>query len=170
LDIIDRADACSGGDETARMIRAVPMAKPKRSRGAIGRRRAPKASRPDYDSPWKEALDRFFEPCLAFFFPDIHTEIDWARGSEMLDKELQPIIRRAEIGRHYVDKLVKVYLKDGQERWILIHIEVQGWKEGGFPKRLYVYNHRLFDRYDREVITLVILTDDDPGWRPSGYE
>jgi hypothetical protein len=37
-------------------------------------------------------------------------------------------------------------------------------------ERIYAYNHRLFDRHDREVITLVILTDDDPAWRPSGYE
>ena len=35
---------------------------------------------------------------------------------------------------------------------------------------MYVYNHRIFDRYDREVISLAILADDDPDWRPSRYE
>ena len=60
----------------------------------------------------------------------------------MLDKELQPIVRQAEHGRRYVDKLVKVWLKDGEERWLLIHIEVQTRKEGEFPERMYVYNHR----------------------------
>jgi hypothetical protein len=34
---------------------------------------------------------------------------------------------------------------------------------------MYVYNYRLFDRYDREVVSLVVLADDDPGWRPGGY-
>ncbi len=154
MDPTDRARAGSGGGETTRMILVAPMAKTKRSRGAIGRRKPPRARRPDYDTPWKDALDRFFERCLAFFFPRIHADIDWARGYEMLDKELQPIIRRAEHGRRYVDKLVKVWLKTGEEKWILIHIEVQASKEVEFPKRIYVYNHRLFDRYGREVISL----------------
>jgi hypothetical protein len=48
-------------------------------------------------------------------------------------------------------------------------VEVQTWKEDEFPKRMYVYNHRIFDRYDREVISLAILADDDPDWRPSQY-
>src|SRR5438105_190014 len=123
----------------------------------------------DYDSPWKEALDRFFEGCLAFFFPQAHADIDWSRRYEMLDKELQQIVRKAKQGRRYVDKLVKVWLKSGEERWLLIHVEVQTWKEGDFPKRMHVYNHRIFDRYDREVISLAILADDDPDWRPSQY-
>src|SRR5947207_2860166 len=123
----------------------------------------------DYDSPWKEALDQFFEAFLGFFFPQAHADIDWSRGYESLDKELQQIVREAEHGRRVVDKLVKVWLKNGAERWLLIHIEVQAQKEGDFPKRMYVYNYRLFDRYDREVISLAILADDDPSWRPSAY-
>jgi hypothetical protein len=107
---------------------------------------------------------------MAFFFPTAHAEIDWGRGYEMLDKELQPIVRRAEHGRRYVDKLVKVWLKTGEEKWLLIHIEVQGSREGEFPRRMHVYNHRIFDRYDQEVISLAILADDDPDWRPSRYE
>jgi hypothetical protein len=146
------------------------MAKRKRGRGPSGRRRPPTAPRADYDSPWKEALDHYFEPCLSFFFPRVHAEIDWARGYEMLDKELQPIVRRSRHGRQYVDKLVKVHLKDGQERWVLVHVEVQARKEVGFPERIYVYNTRLFDRYGQEVISLAILADDDPAWRPSRYE
>jgi hypothetical protein len=140
------------------------MAKRRQSRSRTGRGRG-KARKPpgtDYDSPWKEALDRFFEPCMAFFFPHAHADIDWTRGYEMLDEELQPLVRRAEIGRQYADKLVKVWLRDGQERWLLIHVEVQGSKEGGFPRRMHVYNHRIFDRYDREVISFAILADDDP--------
>jgi hypothetical protein len=146
------------------------MAKRRRGRGPSGRRRPPTTPRADYDSPWKETLDHDFERCIAFFFPRVHADIDWARGYEMLDKELQPIVRRSRHGRQYVDKLVKVYLKDGQERWILVHVEVQARKEVEFPERIYVYNTRLFDRYGREVISLAILADDDPAWRPSRYE
>jgi hypothetical protein len=146
------------------------MAKRNRKRRTTGRRRARKAPVVDYDSPWKEALDRYFEPCLAFFFPMVHADIDWGRGYEMLDKELQPIVRQAKHGRRYVDTLVKVWLQSGEEKWLLIHIEVQAWKEGDFPRRMFVYNHRLFDRYDQEVISLAILIDDDPAWRPSRFE
>ncbi len=141
----------------------------KRSHATAGRGRVPGSPATDYDSPWKEALDRYFERCMVFLFPQAHADIDWARGYEMLDKELQPIVRQAKHGRRYVDKLVKVWLKSGEERWLLIHVEVQAWKEGDFPKRMHVYNHRIFDRYDQEVISLAILADDDPAWRPSQY-
>jgi hypothetical protein len=136
----------------------------------VGQARARTAPGADYDSPWKEALDRYFEPCMAFFFPHAHADIDWTRGHEMLDKELQPIVRQAKHGRRYVDKLVKVWLKTGEEKWLLIHVEVQGSKEADFPVRMHVYNHRIFDRYGREVISLAILADEDPGWRPNRYE
>jgi len=78
--------------------------------------------------------------------PAAHAEIDWARGYEALDKELQQVAREAEHGRRYVDKLVKVWLRNGQEQWLLIHIDVQTWREGDFAERMYVYNYRLFDR------------------------
>ncbi len=57
------------------------------------------AAAEDYDSSWKEVLDRYFEAFMAFFFAEAHAEIDWARGYEMLDKELQKIVRHAKVGR-----------------------------------------------------------------------
>lgn len=59
----------------------------------------------DYDSPWKEVLEKYFEDFTAFFFPTVHEGIDWARGYELLDKELQKIVREAKLGRRLVDKL-----------------------------------------------------------------
>jgi hypothetical protein len=29
-----------------------------------------------YDTPWKDILEDYFEDFIAFFFPEIHTEID----------------------------------------------------------------------------------------------
>ncbi len=83
-------------------------------------------SAPDYDSPWKEAVEVYFEAFMLFFFPDIHAEIDWSMGYEFLDKELEKIVRDAETGRRHADKLVKVFLPDGKETWLIIHIEIQG--------------------------------------------
>jgi hypothetical protein len=123
----------------------------------------------DYDSPWKEALDAYFEPFLALLFPPIHGQIDWSRGYESLDKELQQVVREAELGRRFVDKLVKVWTKDGVECWVLIHVEVQTTREAEFPQRMYVYNYRIFDRYNRAVASLAVLADDDPNWRPTAF-
>ena len=123
----------------------------------------------DYDSPWKEALDAYFEPFLALLFPTTHAEIDWSRGHESLDKEFQAIVREAEIGRRHVDKLAKVWTLDGAERWVLIHVEVQTSRDADFPERMYVYNYRIFDRYNQAVASLAVLADDDPHWRPSEF-
>ncbi len=124
----------------------------------------------DYDSPWKEILEQFFEPCLRFFFPPLHAQIDWSQGFAFLDKELQQISYDAETGRHTVDKLVKVQLLGGAELWLLIHIEVQGQREAKFTQRMYVYNYRLFDRYQQNLVSLAILTDENRNWRPDHYE
>ena len=35
----------------------------------------------------------------------------------------------------------------------------QGQPESDFAKRMYVYNYRLFDRYDRPVVSLAVLGD-----------
>ena len=73
----------------------------------------------DYDGAWKEALDLFFQAFLAFYYPRVHADIDWSRGYESLDKELQQLFPESAEGRRYVDKLVKVWLEDGTEQWIL---------------------------------------------------
>lgn len=124
---------------------------------------------PDYDSPWKEILDDYFEDFILFFFPDAHAAIDWPRGVEFFDKELQKIVQDAELGRRYADKLVRLWLKGGQEIWVLVHVEVQGNKETGFELRIYVYNHRIFERYNAPVASFVILTDDDADWHPTEH-
>ncbi len=123
----------------------------------------------DYDSPWKEALDIYFRAFLALFYPEIHADIDWERGFNFLDKELQKIVPRAVQGRLYVDKLVKAWRKDGAETWVLIHIEVQTQADPRFPKRMYDYNTRIYARYNRTVVSLAVLADDDPDWRPDHY-
>lgn len=123
----------------------------------------------NYDAPWKEALERYFEPFLAFFFPQIHAEIDWQLSYESLDSEFQQVVRDAEIGKRFVDKLVKVWRRDGQETWVLIHVEIQSQYDSDFAKRMYTYSYRIFDRYNRDVVSLAILGDDQPNWRPQAY-
>jgi hypothetical protein len=53
---------------------------------------------------------------------------------------------------------------------VLIHIEVQTQREADFPRRMYRYNTRLTERYNRTVVSLAVLADDDPNWRPDHYQ
>ena len=126
----------------------------------------------DYDSPWKEILEEYFQDFMDFFFPEIACEIDWDKGHTFLDKELQQVVRDAELGRRLADKLAQVWCRDGDEAWVLVHIEVQGQQEAAFAKRMYIYNYRIFDRYNRPVVSLAALADQKPGWKPQsfGYE
>ncbi|MBK5964014.1 hypothetical protein CCR95_07915, partial [Thiocystis minor] len=101
----------------------------------------------DFDSPWKEALERFFPEFLALLFPAIHARIDWRVAPEFLDKELQQIGADSPRGRRYADKLVRVRALDGQAIAVLIHVEVQGDAESGFGERMFLYQTRLRDRY-----------------------
>ena len=88
-----------------------------------------------------------------------------------LDKELQQVVRDAELGRRLADKLVRVVTKEGgEEIWVFIHIEIQGFYEVEFDKRMYVYNYRLFDRYDRPICSLVVLADERKRWRPQRFQ
>lgn len=89
-----------------------------------------------------------------------------------MDKELQQIVRDAELGKRLADKLVQVWRKDGDDAWVLAHVEVQGQERPDFAKRMFVYNYRIFDRYDRPVASLAVLSDERTGWRPDhfGYE
>src|SRR5262245_24070532 len=123
----------------------------------------------DFDSPWKDALDLYFSPFLELLFPDIYRDIDWSRGYEFLDKELLQIVPEAERGKGVVDKLAKVWRGEGQESWLLLHIEVQSQEEKDFALRMFVYNYRIFDRYNRDVVSLAVLGDDRASWRPSVY-
>ncbi|MBW4495177.1 MAG: Rpn family recombination-promoting nuclease/putative transposase [Oscillatoria princeps RMCB-10] len=123
----------------------------------------------DYDTPWKEAIEEYLEPFMAFFFPQVHDLVDWDRNPQSLDKELQQILRESESGRRIADKLFQVWLRDGAEVWVLIHIEVQSQEESNFARRMYQYHYRTFDRYERPVISLAVLGDERASWRPSSY-
>ncbi len=123
----------------------------------------------EFDSPWKDILQIYFEEFMLFFFPQAHREIDWTRQPEFLDKELQQVIRDAELGKRLVDKLVKIYRTGGEESWILVHVEVQAQEESDFSRRMYNYNYRIFDRYNRSVASIAVLGDEGVDWRPNQF-
>ena len=65
--------------------------------------------------------------------------------------------------------MVKIYLLDGTESWVLIHIEVQGQEEDEFNRRMYTYNYRIFDYYNRPVASIAVLGGTKEDWRPNHF-
>lgn len=132
----------------------------------------PKNPPTKYDSPWKDILETYFKEFMEFFFSAAHDQIDWTKKPEFLDKELAEVVADAEIGRRYADKLVKLHLKNGKEKLILVHVEVQSQEEDEFGARMYTYNYRIYDRYKMPVASLAILGDPKENWTPCefGYD
>ncbi len=129
-----------------------------------------KGAKSDYDSGWKEIIELYLPQFMEFFYPELHRLIDYNKGYEFLDKELSKIIPASETGRKAVDKLVQVFYKNGQEKWILLHIEIQSQQEKDFAKRMFIYYYRIFDKYKKDVISLVILGDSNKKFRPNKFE
>ncbi len=124
----------------------------------------------DFDSPWKEALDQFLPQFLEFFFPSAYQGIDWSRGFEVLDKELKQIVHQSKESSKLADKLFKVWTNDGEETWVLIHVEIQAEARANFARRMFIYNYRVFDKFKREVVSIAILADNRKKWRPNQFQ
>jgi hypothetical protein len=123
----------------------------------------------DFDSPWKEVLAHYVPEALRLFLPAVATQIDWDRGYTLLDKEFQQVTRDADLGRRLAHVLVQVWRRDGTEAWVLIHIEVQAQPERDFARRMYVYHYRIYDRYERPIMSVAVLADEQTDWRPDRF-
>jgi predicted transposase/invertase (TIGR01784 family) len=123
-----------------------------------------------YDKLWKGVIEDFFVDFLYFFYPQADTIFDLSKGYEFLDQELLLIMPESVGQNRYVDKLVKVWLKDGSSRWILIHCEVQGYGDKDFEVRMFVYFYRIYDKYQVEITSIAILSDPNPSYNPNKFE
>jgi hypothetical protein len=123
----------------------------------------------ELDPTWKTAIEWKLEQFLAFAFPEIHRLIDWKIPPVPLDAELQKLAPENERGLLNADKLFKVALLTEQTAVLYLHVEIQGQRLGTFETRMWAYNSRLCDRFGQNVISLAVLVDEDPNWRPSSY-
>ena len=124
----------------------------------------------DYDSPWKEILDKYFDDFMQLCFPEIYQSIDWSTTPKMLDKEFQQIAQESDTGQRTVDKLVEVRLLSGELEWLLVHLEIQSQSSEAFARRMFVYFYRVTDKFNKPVVSLAVLGDDNPYWNPQQYE
>jgi predicted transposase YdaD len=124
------------------------------------------------DILWKGMLEEVFDDFLRFFFPDADSLYDLDRGFVFLDKELGEMYPEPdkEMDTRYVDKLVKVYRKDGGESWLLLHVEVQGYHDPLFPQRMFTYYYKVLDKHKRPIVAVALLTGPDGMNLPDTYE
>ena len=122
------------------------------------------------DAGWKGLLEYIFPHFIPFFLPEHAHLFDIEKPFEFLDKELQQLYPpEAKQELKFVDKLVKAFTKSGEEKWILIHIEVQGYKDTDFGKRMFTYFYRILDRYNVPVTAIAIFTDSGKSFMPNQY-
>ncbi|MCD0488314.1 hypothetical protein LPB86_08740 [Pedobacter sp. MC2016-14] len=130
-----------------------------------------KAPRRD-DELWKGALEEVFDDFLRFFFPNADELFAMDKRFTFLDKEFNKLFPSTEdSGKvRFVDKLVRVHLKDGGSRFILVHVEVQG-KKGNedLSARMFRYYYLARDKHNVSITAFAILIDDVKGYLPLPY-
>ena len=112
------------------------------------------------DALLKGAIEDGFPYLLRFFFKDADTIFDMQRGFVFLDKEMRELFpeRKNGGGARVVDMLVKVFLMDGREEWMLLHLEIQGRHKKDFGHRMFRYYYRIYDRHGVNIAAMAIFT------------
>jgi len=124
------------------------------------------------DVLWKGILEDVFDDFLRFLNPDAESLLDLDKGFEFLDKELQQVFppENDEFSPKVVDKLVKVFTKSGDEKWVLVHVEIQGQYQQDFASRMFRYYYRLIDKYEKPITAYAIFTEASSKTRPDCFE
>ena len=114
----------------------------------------------------KRAVESYFPEFIEFYFPKPPTN-SWARGYQFLDQELRAVVQDAELGKRFVDKLAKKRCATAASAGCMRIWKYKGSAQAELPKRMFVYNYRLFDRYRQPVASLAVLADTTANWRPN---
>ena len=124
----------------------------------------------DFDGAWKETVEVFLPWLVELSLPAIARQIDWSRGFEFLDSELRSLSPGRGSRRRRVDKLVRVFFKDGRSQWIYLHLEIQSQASEDTPVRMFRYYYRIYDQHGVPILSLAILADPDPNHRPGDLD
>ncbi|MCS6903895.1 MAG: hypothetical protein RML72_04375 [Bacteroidia bacterium] len=120
------------------------------------------------DKLWKHLVSHYFHYVLAYFFPMLAKLRDTTQPINFLNQELLSLM--PSIKQKYVDILAQVPLINGEKQLVLIHVEIQGYEDANFPKRMFTYFYRLKEKYpEHNIVSLVIFTDENPDYFPNKY-
>ncbi len=121
------------------------------------------------DQLWKLAFRNLMPQFVKFFFPKNYDEVNWDKDIIFLDKELQTIQANSRPKNRIADVLVLLHLKNGQQLYIFLHIEIQGYFDKDFGFRVHQMCYRIEDKYGSTPAMLTVFTDDDPSFHPKEY-
>lgn len=111
------------------------------------------------DNLWKGLIEDLFPEFLQFFYPQAEGALAEKMSVDFLDKELQgiyPLSGKASPAM-FVDKLARVRTNCEHEKWILIHVEVRGYRQRDFPQRMFNYFTRIQAKYGLPVTAIAIV-------------
>jgi len=116
--------------------------------------------RKQHDELLKGVFEEWFREFLCFLYPNAEEIFDFSGGLVFMDKELYGIIpeRMRTKGLCVADLLTRVRLREGEERWLLLHTEIEGGNSNDFGFRMFRYYYRLLDRYRVPVESIAIFT------------
>lgn len=112
----------------------------------------------NHDRLFKELLTSFFVEFVQLFLPDVAAYLD-PNSLEFLDKEVFTDVTAGK--KHEVDLLVKARFQ-GQETFFLVHVENQSKTQADFPKRMFTYFARLYEKYNLPVYPVVLYSHTAP--------
>lgn len=123
------------------------------------------------DNLWKGALEDNFPDFIRFIDSRADKILDLDKGVQFLDKELEQVFPPEDeaFSSKVADKLVRVFKRDGQEEWVLIHVEVQGKYTEDFGRRMFTYFYRILDKYNMRISAYAIFTEDTLKLRPDTF-
>ena len=64
---------------------------------------------------------------------------------------------------------MRVFLKGGGERWVLVHVEVQGYWDKEFPQRMFTCFYRIWDKFGQYLVSLAVFSDAQRGYKPDRF-
>ena len=120
----------------------------------------------DYDGAWKEIFHLELQLMMQIFFTPESRQIDWSYPPEWYEQEISGMKGKLGKRNKYVDLLVKVKLLTGEFVTLWLHLEIQSRYEPNFATRLADLNCGLRWKLGEKVVTLAVLADLSPNWRP----
>ena len=116
----------------------------------------------DLDGNWKVFIENDPEWFVKFFLPEWYDKIDFKETPTFLNKELQEIIKGPpKSGSVIGDVVMKVKFKTGEIHYLIVHIEVHGYRKKRFGEGMFTYFYRLRDKYDFPVTVIAIFVTDE---------
>ena len=112
----------------------------------------------DHDRLFKELLTTFFVEFVEAFLPDVDAYLD-RESVEFLDKEVFTDVTQGK--RYESDMVVRARFR-GRETFFLILVENQSTPQAGFPRRMFVYFARFYEKFDLPIYPVVVYSFDKP--------